>query len=225
MVISPHLSRVRARSRERGAAVFIVVLLVAMLTAIGVFAAHAASLSTISSGYARQSTQARYLTELALQATIAQLDNADIGPSLIQESRRKDAYVCDASAPERCCFAAEPGDRCFRFSREALEGFTGSLVVPYTPTIPGSLGKADLQYRIEVEMSDFSRARPPPPGMDLTSAGAVNTDAVMVTLNATSVVYPAPGPNAPMDDKTLVAMSGNQELLSAHVVVINVPIK
>ncbi|EYF01713.1 hypothetical protein [Chondromyces apiculatus] len=208
---------------------FIVVLLIAMLTAIGVFAANAASLATTSSGHARQSTQARYLTELSLQATTSLLGNPDLGPEFIRQLRVNSAFLCDASAPERCCFAALSGDRCIRFSRTQVEGYTGPLLEQPTPTVPGSLGRASLEYRFEVQMTDSAPAKPPPPGMDLTSAGAVDMQSVMVTLNATGVIYPAPasiaGGNTPSDDRAVVAAAGYQEVLSAHVVVNNVPAK
>jgi len=48
--------RTRQRGSERGAAVFMVVLLLTMLTGIGLFAVRSAVLSTSSSGHARQMT-------------------------------------------------------------------------------------------------------------------------------------------------------------------------
>ena len=47
------LARRARRGRERGAAVFIVVLLISMLLGIGMFAARSASLSTATSGHER----------------------------------------------------------------------------------------------------------------------------------------------------------------------------
>jgi hypothetical protein len=61
-------------SSERGAALFVVVLVVTLLTAIGVFAMHATSLAQLGSGYSRRAGTAFYLAELAANlraATIA----------------------------------------------------------------------------------------------------------------------------------------------------------
>jgi hypothetical protein len=65
---------VRRNESERGAALFVVVLVVTLLTAIGVFAMHATSLAQLSSGYSRRAATAFYLAELATNlrfATIA----------------------------------------------------------------------------------------------------------------------------------------------------------
>ncbi|HSN97471.1 MAG TPA: hypothetical protein VLS89_04200 [Candidatus Nanopelagicales bacterium] len=214
--------RPRVRARERGAAVFIVVLLIAMLTAIGLFAAHAASLSTTSSGHARQSTQTRYFTELALQAAASQLEDPTLGPTHVDKARKLAEYTCDPLGnPDRCCFGAVAGDRCFRFDRGLLESISGPLVTPAVPG-SGSLGWSDLGYRVEIEMTDLNRrAMPPPPGMDLTTAGATKSQAIMVTLVATGVIYPAP--TGGLNEQQVIMTAGTQEVLSAHVVVNNVP--
>jgi hypothetical protein len=57
--------RPRRRADERGAALFIVVLIVVLLTAIGAFAAHATSLTQTASGYSRRAASAFYLAEFA----------------------------------------------------------------------------------------------------------------------------------------------------------------
>lgn len=53
----------RSRAGERGSAIFVVVLVLAILTAIGAFAARAAGLNQRLSGYSRQSTQTTYIAE------------------------------------------------------------------------------------------------------------------------------------------------------------------
>src|SRR5438045_233449 len=59
-------ARLRKRSSERGAALFIVVLVIVLLTAIGVFAVHATSMAQAASGYSRRAAAAFYLGEFAM---------------------------------------------------------------------------------------------------------------------------------------------------------------
>jgi hypothetical protein len=61
------------RRGERGAAVFIVVMVITLLTAIGVFAARSASLVDMATGYDRQATQARLVSEYAGRLTASEL--------------------------------------------------------------------------------------------------------------------------------------------------------
>lgn len=55
--------RHRARAKQRGAAIFVVLLVLTILTAIGMFATRAAGLNQRLSGYARQGTQTGYVAE------------------------------------------------------------------------------------------------------------------------------------------------------------------
>ena len=56
---------------ERGAALFLVVMIVVLLTAIGTFAIHATSLAQLSAGYSRRAASAFYLTELGMNLSAA----------------------------------------------------------------------------------------------------------------------------------------------------------
>ena len=61
------------RRSERGASVFIVLLVITLLTAIGIFSARSASLVDQAAGYDRQLVQTQYLTEFAGRAVSAEL--------------------------------------------------------------------------------------------------------------------------------------------------------
>src|SRR5262249_10831833 len=69
--------RSRRRARSRGAALFIVVLVVTLLLGIGAFAARSALLANTSSGFDRQMTQSRYVSEYALMIAVAKLSNGN----------------------------------------------------------------------------------------------------------------------------------------------------
>lgn len=63
--------RIRARSRERGAALFLVVLVIVVLSAVGIFAVRVSTLVQVASGYNRRSTSAAYVGELATDVLLA----------------------------------------------------------------------------------------------------------------------------------------------------------
>ncbi len=63
----------RSRRSERGASVFIVLLVITLLTAIGIFSARSASLVDQAAGYDRQLVQTQYVPELAGRAVGAEL--------------------------------------------------------------------------------------------------------------------------------------------------------
>jgi len=68
-------------SRERGAAVFIVVMMVTLLTAIGLFSIRAASLTDAATGNLRQQAQTVELAEYATRLNvITKLSNPDLVP-------------------------------------------------------------------------------------------------------------------------------------------------
>src|SRR5262249_29293671 len=67
--------RHRPRANERGAALFIVVLVVVLLTAIGTFAVHVPRLAQLASGYSRRAASAFYLGEFAMNIVAANLAN------------------------------------------------------------------------------------------------------------------------------------------------------
>ena len=68
-------ARLRRRGRQRGTAVFIVVLMLTMLLGIGMFAARSAALATASSGNIRQATQTRYAADYAILLATAKLSD------------------------------------------------------------------------------------------------------------------------------------------------------
>jgi hypothetical protein len=68
-----------SRAQERGAAIFIVVMVIALLTAVGLFAARAASLTDTAAGFDRQSLQTLALAEYAGKAGTAQIGSTPSG--------------------------------------------------------------------------------------------------------------------------------------------------
>ncbi len=58
---------------ERGAAVFVVVSVITLLTSVGLFAVRNSTLSNKASGYNRQLMQTHYVTDLAVVTTVSRI--------------------------------------------------------------------------------------------------------------------------------------------------------
>lgn len=187
-MVNASISRSRRRSRERGAAVFIVVLVITMLTAIGLFAAHAATLSTIASGHERRMTQTHYLTEYAMQLAIAE----------IEQKGGLDGMPRSAS----CSVVT---DECWSFLPHTFAA-AEALVEPPQPDSPGSLGRAAVQWIAKVEITDkIKPAIGNRAGSDQGGPNAVSADYCTVTMNAQLIAWPG-GADIPA--------AGSQESLS-----------
>src|SRR4051812_18040257 len=65
--VPPALVRLRRRRNQRGMAVFLVVLVLTMVSAIGVFSMHSASLVDRAAGFDRQNVQATAIVEFGLR--------------------------------------------------------------------------------------------------------------------------------------------------------------
>ena len=77
--LQPALARLRRRRTERGMAVFLVVLVLTMISAIGVFSMHSASLVDRASGYNRQNVQATAMVEFGARGAATWMNyNRDI---------------------------------------------------------------------------------------------------------------------------------------------------
>ena len=220
-MVTPRRARLGRRSGERGATVFIVVLVLVMLTAIGVFAAGASSLATTASGHERQMTQTRYLTEYAISLVLADIEKAH-GMAKIDAARLS---AIQGGTPPRCSNQpappAPPDDKlwCFPYIPRTLQAQTDyDLVTPSTPGpsgmpgTPGSLGVANVGWNFKVELTDKVPAIIPPPGANLTTIGAVSVHYWMVAVNARGVIWPNGGaPDA------IIASAGSQDALTAYI--------
>ncbi|KYF51303.1 hypothetical protein BE08_16565 [Sorangium cellulosum] len=197
------IARSRRRSRERGAAVFIVVLVITMLTAIGLFAAHAATLSTIASGHARRMTQTHYLAEYAMQLALAEIE-------------QRGGLNGGLATGENCLGAP---DTCWTInSRELQQSAAEDLLELDAPGVPGSLGRKDVRWTFEVEMTDrIQPALGNHEGTSSTDQAQVDVEYCTVAMNGRLVAWPDPG--NPVGEDEVVATAGSQEALSlvAHV--------
>lgn len=225
--------RVR-RGGERGAAVFIVVLVITMLTGVGLFAVRSAILSTTVSGFSRQMSQTHFITDYALLVVAGELS-----------TNRRDAHVnamkeakdCVNVLACKCTGNIRPGNvpsltsnhTCYIFGHENLQQkvaqeTSGALLLTPTDTsdpahpIAGSLGHGNLEAALRVEMTDLAPASPPVAGLDLTSAGAAQVQYMAVTMKATGQLRP---PGSQDSQRSAASI----ETSRAHLIVGPLPIK
>lgn len=176
--------RAAQRGRERGAAVFIVVLVLAMLSTVGLFAASAASLSTAASGSVRQTMQTHYVAEYAMLTATAELSTSRLEAYVRQMADPGNTDVCqdeDTTSGTKSCYV---------FGRSDLESTLGQpLFVAASPSAPGSLGPFGVDADFSVEMTDLGPASTPVAGSDLSSASTANVTYKSVTLTSVARTY------------------------------------
>jgi hypothetical protein len=195
------------RRRQRGLTVYVVVLVIAMLSAVGVFATKSASLALAQGGYVRQATQAHYMAEYAMTATLADV-STDV-PGYIQEFDTFDATMGGTVTGWRACRTpTNDKRRCYKFGRDGLEArFTdGATRYSYTRPSPdlledsggatgvlgtaGSLGRSNLTGHFVVEATDVAAVMAPPAG---ERSGGAPVAYYNVTFSAIADVSPPHG--------------------------------
>lgn len=176
----------RSRKNQRGAAVFIVVMVVTLLTAIGVFAARSSSLVDVAVGYDRQAVQAQLLSDYGGRLAVAELTDptkATTYNRALQEERNsptKEACPSNAAVDTNDLNMAPA---CYKLSGTYLNQLVQqsnsdiSLLEQQGESTPGSLG--------------------PPLGLDPESR-SVNTSAgslLVEVLESYQTLEPPPGVN------------------------------
>lgn len=180
------------RRAQRGATVYIVLLVIAMLTGVGLFAAKSATLATRGGGFLRQMTQTHYVAEYGYQVVLQEMS-----------TDRRSIYLGKMSKPGEmspdCDHDPIPGDNivpvadplvqnytCFRFGYEYLESLVDRETIPDGDGLPeilvksdppgvvvGSLGYGELVGNMRVELTDLAPTEKPVPGMDATGSSGV----------------------------------------------------
>jgi len=179
----------RTRGSERGAVIFVVLLVLAVLTAIGVFAAHAAGLNQRVSGYSRQATQTEFVAEYGATAVVNELSSRT-GQSLMDQLK-SGADTCSALAGLPDAGAGYP---CYQrnAAEVARQLQNQGLTNMYFDPDGGSLGasNASVVGDFRVEMTDPG---PAPGKVAATELGdrATNFKNRQITITAYGQVRPA----------------------------------
>jgi len=172
---------------ERGATLLIVMLVLALLGGIGLFAAQASITATRTSGVLRLGSLGRTAAETALSASMASLGKTpDVEIGFLVHSP-PGACLGQSNAPA--------GTHCTRKGRAALEKELGlSFFTPYDPQsgAQGSLGRASADIDFLVETSDLHGLDRPIAGFDASRAGAASFSFMNVVVHAESRIRLAP---------------------------------
>jgi hypothetical protein len=210
-----------ARASERGAAVFVVVLVITLLSALGLFAMRSATLTNLSAGYSRQMTQTHYMSEYAMS-----LITAELGGSARQNyademwsGNHSAKCVGGTTLKNPTCFPVfytdiESRVQGYNSANDLLEAAGGGSPTSITP---GSLGPAPLEGDFRAELADIHEAVPPIAGMDLTGSSA-SPRYYSITMTVTSQVRPQTAATRQECNAAARAAAG-VEAARAHVVV------
>lgn len=164
---------------ERGAAVFLVVLILTLITALGVFALRSASLADVAAGFDREGAQAALIAQYGITATAAYVGTGVSDTIISKMKSPPDAgYImpaCESNGYPMGLPPRSPPMRCFRLRQDVLEqSFTNSSnEVVFAPSNKNLLGHTSslnvnetTDAAFSVEMTDISTT-----GMPLTGSG------------------------------------------------------
>ena len=223
------VSRRQRRSSERGAAIFIVVLVITLLTGIGVFAARSTSLVGTAVGYDRQAVQTRLVSEYAGRLAVAELGTGNAKTYLDGFNAGVDRCVSNESA------VPAPGAtlKCKIFTTADMnalvnrQGQVTSIFGAQAEGVAGSLGPAlvdtadptRLGSELRIEIID-AFAGEPAPGSPI-GGGFMD---VQFTVSTFAQVrnQPAAAPANPWCGDQTIASGASLQSLRLHVTVPNV---
>jgi Tfp pilus assembly protein PilX len=183
-----------SRHSERGNALFIVVMVVTLLTAVGLLAMRSASLSNQAAGYNRQGVQTLYLSEFAARSAAAELVGKEQhyfnrivrGSGAGGDDCRSNRNLSTLVAPERPPCAKLLSQDMWTRTNAAFPGNVGTT---NNRTLLGELGSSDIEGAFLIEMTDVAQVGTPVVGED---AGPGRFKHMQVLLTATAQVRPKP---------------------------------
>ena len=182
------ISSARARRRQRGASIFVVMSVLMVLTALGIFAVHNAGLNQRMSGYSKQATQSAYIADMGTLTVVDEMSGGAVA-----------AYMqLVADGAEKCHANREvPGDNlpCYRLTKSDLETrILGESGVPMNLVDTKGLSTplSPLTADFVVELTDLGPSMKPVPGMAQSDVGP-RFRYMQVTLSGLGHVRPAPG--------------------------------
>jgi len=203
------------RAGQRGAAVFVVMLVVTLLTAVGLMAVRSSSLATMASGFNRQLVQTHYVADYAVLAMVGDLSSKAEVHSTNMKSGDNTQCVGYANEefPSCALYGYNQLDQVVK--KDNNQNTLLEPVVPGPPIVPGSLGPTSLEGDMRIEITDWHPAWPPLAGNDAT--GGVSLGYAMVTVSANGQVRPRQLVANKWD--TASATAAGVEATRAHVVI------
>lgn len=196
------VARARRRRSERGAAVFLVVMVLTIVAGIGVFSMRSAGLVDLATGYSRQSVQATFMANYAARAAATYLQtNPDLAANTEYVTGCASAlHALDATAPCMVVKTNVLGDALL----PADDGLAGQLGLPSDPT------RIEAEFVTEITEPAIANIRLSP-GF---TAGLFK----QVTFTSIARVYPTAGTTTGVCS-TAARGTVSQQTLRAHVIV------
>ncbi len=181
------------RGKERGSTLFIVVMVITLMTAIGLYSMRAASLAEQAVGFNRMGVQTTYVTEFAARSVMAELVGKEQhyfqfisrGTDDCRATRELAAVLDPERPPCYKLLSSEIWNR----TNTAFPGSVGTLA---SPTLFGEMSRANSEGAFIVELTDLARAGGPIVGEDVA---ADQFKYMQVVVTATGQVRPAGNPD------------------------------
>ncbi|MFW5739927.1 MAG: pilus assembly PilX N-terminal domain-containing protein [Myxococcota bacterium] len=150
-----------ARGDQRGAAIFVVLMVLTILTAIGVFAARAAGMNQRLSGYSRQQTQTGYIAEYGTLMAVDELTSPK-GQAYIDQMK-KGTDMCRAN--QFIDAGADPVP-CYRITKAEMQNTLDNETLGAQLVEDDGESLGDFEHRLmadfNVEMTDLYKGSPAP---------------------------------------------------------------
>ena len=181
------LARLRARRHNRGAAVFLVVLVIAMLGAMGVFASRAAGLTEAAAGFERSNVQTDMLVQHGMMLTAAEVGAQSDAILAVYQAilQGKPGFSQQCSSGKWFPPVLGYNYPCQQFDLSTLSmvGSTSPPVSPATVAMAGtttnpanynagSLGQTPLSAFVNADLSDIGSYWRPVAGTNVSTFGA-----------------------------------------------------
>jgi hypothetical protein len=189
----------RPRAGERGAALFIVVLVIVLLTAIGVFAVHATSLAQAAAGYSRRAAAAFYLSEFAMNVVVGDMAGKETEYLQLASTGKNDCRATSGLAALLTTAGATGAIiscRGIEFDqmKQLMNANNPNIVSDADGPVFGALNRPDrpddqiIQGSFRVEMTDVGPGPIPQAGMAMS--GATLSNAWQTAFTTTARIAP-----------------------------------
>jgi Tfp pilus assembly protein PilX len=203
------IARSRRRCEERGVAVFIVVMVLTLVTAIGVFSMRSASLVDVATGFNRQSVQATAQAEFAARAAATYIGDDQ---ALVYSTTR-----VPGCAP--ALQAADPNAPCNVLKTSLLNDvYTSKAPHTFNDGLPGMLSMPVAGDSSLVQAEFVTELTEPGPASVVAAAGFPAGQFTEITLTSIARVYPTDATATSMCS-TGARGSVSQQTVRAHIIV------
>lgn len=169
--------RRHARRGERGVAMFVVMMLLMMVSAAGVFVTRSSSLEIRSSGYVRQSAQTHYVAEAGASSVMSRLRTACA--AYFSSNMRVQAMTSLPGCPTVTTSRGPITPPCYTFYLSDFDVITTpqTLFIAASGTelsrTAGSFGQGGLSPRFQVRVTELGADTSPQRGSDVSDPSLV----------------------------------------------------